>query len=124
MALDDITLDDGQSTPVSHVFQYAGTENKRVVRSDYAADPETPLLLTMGHMQSVRGGVKYDNHLWRLDVTILDADGVTAYVNNFRMMADVARKVLSTDLANDFAAYPSDWLTPANVLAWLRGSFF
>lgn len=122
MALADITLNDGQGTPVAHVFTYTGTVNGRVVRADMAASPETPLTLTFAHQAVKRDGVAYKSHLLRIDKTLQDADNITAYANNIRLMADVADKVLSDALADDLAAFIRNWATSVNVRAWLKGS--
>lgn len=122
MALADITLNDGQGTPVAHTFAYVRGDGSRVIRSDFAANPETPLTLTLGHQDQKRGGVNGKSHLLRIDKGVLDADGVTVHLPNIRLMSDVPNPVLSDALADDFAAYIRNWATSANVRAWLRGS--
>lgn len=122
MALADITLNDGQGTPVAHTFSFIQNVNGRVVRSDLTATPETPLLMTQGHQDSKRQGVPVKSHLYRIDKTILDGDGVTPHTANIRMMADVPNPIHSDALADDLAAFIRNWATSANVRAWLRGS--
>lgn len=122
MALADITLADGQGTPVNHTFTYIGTVNGRVVRSELAASPEEPLTLTFGHQEGLKNGVKVKSHLMRIDRTKLDSDGVTPHVMNVRLMADVPNPVFSDAVADDLAAYVRNWATSANVRAWLKGS--
>lgn len=122
MAFADIVLNDGQVTPVSHTFTVISTANGRVVRSDMAADPEKPLLLTHAHMDKTVGKVKVKSHLLRVDSTLLDADGITPQSANIRLMADVPNAILSDALADDLAAYIRNWATSANVRAWLKGS--
>lgn len=122
MALADITLADGQTTPVNHTFTYTGTVNGRVVRSDLSQNPETPLTLTTAHSDYNKSGVKGRSHLQRFDKTILDGDGVTPHVSNIRLMADVDNAVLSDALADDLAAFIRNWATSANVRLWLKGS--
>lgn len=122
MALADITLNDGQGTPVAHTFTYVATNGSKVVRRDFAADPEAPLQLTHGHMTTTKGGKAVDSHLLRVDRVVLDSDGVTPHDSNIRLMCDVPKAVLSDALADDFAAYIRNWATSANVRAWLKGS--
>lgn len=122
MALADITLNDGQGTPVAHTFSYVRGDGQRVVRNDFAANPETPLTLTHGHQDRKMGGVNGKSHLMRIDKGILDGDGVTVHVPNIRVMADIPNPVLSDALADDLAAFVRNWATSANVRAWLRGS--
>lgn len=122
MALADITLNDGQGTPVAHTFTFISATNNRIVRSDLAAAPETPLTFTIAHSENVRNGVKVRSHLARFDRTVMDGDGVTPYAANFRLMGDVPNPILSDSLADDFAAFIRNWATNANVRAWLRGS--
>jgi hypothetical protein len=122
MALADITLNDGQTTPVAHVFTYITTQNGRVVRSDLTRTPDLPLLLTHAHTSSVKSGVKTDSHLLRVDDTRMDADGITPIPVNIRVMADIPKNIYSDGLADDLAAYIRNWATSANVRAWLRGS--
>lgn len=122
MALADITINDGQTTPVAHTFTYIGTTNGRVLRSDFAAAAETPLHMTHGHTSRVAKGVALDSHLLRFDRTALDADGVTPHKANIRLASDVPRAIVSDGLADDFAAYIRNWATSANVRAWLKGS--
>lgn len=122
MALADITLNDGQGTPVAHVFAFTATTNGRVLRSDFSAPAEEPLTLTHAHNESKRGTVKVRSHLLRVDKTILDTDGITPHQANIRLMADVPNPVLTDALADDLAAYIRNWASSANVRAWLRGS--
>lgn len=122
MALADITLNDGQGTPVAHTFTYVTQRDGRVIRSDMAAPTEEPL--TLSHAHSVRkvNGKAVRSHLLRVDKTKLDADGITQHLVNIRLMADVPNAVLSDALADDLAAYIRNWATSANVRAWLRDS--
>lgn len=122
MALADITLNDGQGTPVAHTFAYVSAINNRVIRSELAAPAETPRTLTMAHSESKKGGVTVKSHLLRFDVTLLDTDGITPYTANIRVMADVPSRILSDALADDFAAYVRNYLSSANARAWLKGS--
>lgn len=123
MALTDITLNDGQATPVAHVFTYMATlANNRILRGEMAAPAEEPLTFSTAHTKRVAKGVTIDSHMLRIDETSLDSDGITPHVSNIRLMADVPRPVLSDALADDFAAYIRNWATSANVRAWLRGS--
>lgn len=122
MALADITLNDGQSTPVAHTFAYVSSENGRVKRTELAAPTEEPLALTMGHRESKSGKTVVRSHLLRVDKTKLDTDGITPHQANIRLMSDVPNPILSDALADDFAAYIRNWATSANVRAWLKGS--
>lgn len=123
MALADITLADGQSTPVNHTFTFVRSKDGRTVRSDMAvADPEELLELTHAHADVTRAGKKVRTHLLRFDTTLLDTDGVTPYSANIRLAADVPNAILSDALADDFAAYVRNWATSANMRAWLKGS--
>lgn len=121
MALADITLNDGQGTPVAHTFTYIGTANGRVTRNDFSADTQAPLTMTHAHNTKSVKGVVVDSHLLRFDSTELDGDG-TPYSTNIRLMADMPKAVFTDALADDFAAYIRNWATSANVRAWLRGS--
>lgn len=122
MALADITLNDGQGTPVAHVFAFVSTQGNRVIRAELAAVPEEPLTMTQAHSEKKVGGVSVKSHLFRIDRTKLDSDGTTPYVANIRMMADVPAPIYSDAIADDFAAFVRNWATSANVRAWLRGS--
>lgn len=122
MALADITLADGQGSPVNHTFAFVAQNGPRVIRSELAAPMEEPILLTMSHGQRVAGGKTIKNHLFRIDVTVLDADGVTPYTANIRLAADVPSPIFSDALAADLAAYIRNWATANNVSAWLKGS--
>lgn len=122
MALADITLNDGQGTPVAHTFSFISANNNRILRSDLAAAPETPLTLTIAHTENVRNGSRIRSHLTRFDKTIMDTDGITPFIANIRLMADVPNPILSDALADDLAAFIRNWASSANVRAWLRGS--
>jgi len=122
MALADIILADGQGTPVNHTFIYVSTNNGRVLRSELAASPETPLTHTLAHSERVKNGAKERSHLMRIDRTVLDSDGITPFTANIRLMADVPNTILSDALADDFAAFVRNWATNANVRLWLKGS--
>jgi hypothetical protein len=124
MALADITLADGQTSPVNHTFAYVGTVNNRIVRTELAAAPEEPISLTIAHSTGTKKGVTFRSHLLRVDTTILDTDEVTPHQANIRLMADVPNPVLTDALADDLAAYIRNWATSANVRAWLKMSVF
>lgn len=122
MALADITLADGQGTPANHVFTYISTQSNRVIRSELAAPPEQPLLLTFAHSETKISGANGKSHLMRIDKTVLDTDGITQYKANIRLAADIPNSILTDGLADDLAAYIRNWATSANVRNWLRGS--
>lgn len=122
MALADITLADGQGSPVSHVFTFISQNGSKTIRSDLAASAETPLLLTIGHATRKVAGKTLGSHLTRIDKTVLDTDGITTYQANIRLMADVPVPIQSDALADDLAAFIRNWATAANVRAWLKGS--
>lgn len=122
MALADITLADGQASPVNHTFTYVGTQNGRVIRSDFSAPAEAPLMLQHAHNESKRAGVAVKSHLLKVEKTVLDSDGITPHVTNIRVMCDVPNPVLSDALADDLAAYIRNWASSSNVRAWLKGS--
>lgn len=124
MALADITINDGQSTPAAHVFAYIGTENGRVVRADLSAGLEQALKLTIGHRVTKSGGNPVDSHLWRIDKTILDADGITPYTPNIRISSDIPRRVYTDALADDLAAFVRNFATADNIRLLLKGSVF
>lgn len=121
MALNDITLADGQGTPVNHTFTYVSNVGNRVVRSDLNQTAETPLTLSVAHSSSKKNGVQVDSHLARVDLTILDSDGVTPFGVNIRVMADIPAKVASNALADDLAAYIRNFLTSARARTWIKG---
>jgi len=122
MALADITLNDGQGTPVAHVFTYISTSGNRTIRSDMSADPETPLLLTFAHSPTTIGGKAGKSHLIRFDRTELDADGVTPLKANVRIVLEVPSAILSDALVDDFMAYVRNWATQANGRTFARDS--
>lgn len=123
MALADITLIDSQVSPVSHVFAFIGYDSAgRVVRKDHARTPDLPLLLTIGHKPQKVGGISVDSHLWRLDDTIMDADGVTARRANIRVMADIPPSVYSDARMEDYVAMLTCAFTETFGKAWARGS--
>lgn len=122
MALSDIILNDGQGTPAPHTFTYTGTVNNRVLRSELAAAPETPKIMSLAHSESKRSGVTTKSHLMRIDITVLDSDGITPHTANIRVMADIPNPILSDALMADMAAYVRNWATAATVQSWGRGS--
>lgn len=122
MALADITLADGQGTPVNHTFTYTGTLNNRVIRSELTAPPETPRSLQIAHSSSTKSGITTKSHLMRIDLTVLDSDGVTPYTANIRIMADIPNQILSDALLADMAAYVRNWATAQTVKDWGKGS--
>lgn len=122
MALADITLNDGQGTPQPHVFTYVSTVNNRVIRSEIAAPPETPRVLSYAHSESKRNGVTTKSHLMRVDWTILDSDGITPHTANIRVMADIPNPILSDALLADLAAMVRNWALAATVQLWGKGS--
>lgn len=122
MALADITLADGQGTPVNHTFAYISSSLDRVIRSELAASAEESNLLTMGHRPMKIGGYAGKSHLARFDLTRLDADGVTQHTANIRVMMDIPDKILSDDLVKDMAAFVRNLFTSAFTTAFARGS--
>jgi len=121
MALTDITLADGQGTPVNHTFTYISNAGNRVVRADFSQSAETPLQLSMAHQSSKKAGTSVGSHLARIDFTVLDTDGITPYQANIRVMADIPAKIASDALADDMAAYIRNLFTSARCRAWIKG---
>lgn len=121
MALSDITLADGQGTPQNHTFTYISNVGNRVIRADFSRPAEEPMQLSFAHTSSKKGGVQIDSHLARIDITELDADGVTTYQANIRVMADMPARILSDALADDMAAFVRNLFTSARTRAWLKG---
>lgn len=122
MALADITLNDGQASPVAHTFTYIASRDGRTIRADMAAPTEEPLTMTFAHNERKVGGKTQRGHLVRFDKTKLDSDGITPLVANIRLNADIPNPILSDALADDLAAYIRNWATSVNVRAWLKGS--
>lgn len=122
MALADIVLNDGQATPVAHTFTYIATSGNRVQRSDFSASAEAPLKMTHAHSETKLSGAAAKSHLFRIDCTVLDADGITPYTANVRVCCDVPNAVLSDTLADNLAAYVRNWISSSNFRAFLKGS--
>jgi len=122
MALADITLNDGQASPVAHTFTYITTENGRVVRKEMAQSAETPWLHTIAHKKSKINGVNVDSHLERFDFTFLDADGVTPRYINIRVCADVDPLIYTDARAKDAAAFVRNRFAEAVGIAFMKGS--
>ena len=122
MALADIILNDGQGTPVAHTFTYISNVNGRTIRSDMAASAETPLQMTHAHQDGKRSGVVVKSHLFRIDKTVMDADGVTPHTANIRVMCDIPVSISSDSLADDLAAFVRNWITSATFRAFIKGS--
>lgn len=122
MALADITLNDGQGTPVAHTFAYVTTENGRVLRKDMARTPDLPLTLTLGHTKAKVKGQTADSHLFRIDNSVLDADSVTVRHANIRVMIDCDPAIYSDGLADDLAAFVLNYFSSANTRLLMRGS--
>lgn len=113
MALADITLNDGQGTPASHVFTYVSTQGNRVIRSDMSAPAEEPLMLTLAHQQTKIAGAVAKSHLVRFDKTVIDEDTGVAYKANVRIVMDIPNAILSDALIDDFSAYARNYFTEA-----------
>lgn len=123
MALADITLNDGQGTPVAHTFTYISTTNGRVIRADMAAPAEEPITLTLGHLsKKTASGKVIRSHLLRVDFGILDSDGVTVHNANIRVMCDLPDAVRSDSFADDASAFVRNALTSAFTRTWIRDS--
>lgn len=123
MALADITLADGQGTPVNHTFAYVSSPSAgRVVRSELARDPDTPLTMSTAHNKVKRGGLEVGSHLQRFDWVEFHADGVTPLPFNARLASDMPVGAYTDARADDIAAFIRNWATSANVRAWLKGS--
>lgn len=122
MALADITLNDSQATPVSHVFSYVGTENGQVIRKNLAKSPETPETLILGHKKVKVNGVEVDSHLWRLNQTKLDADGVTVRRRSIRVIIEEDPMIYSDADAEDLATMLVNGMTETFVKSFMKGS--
>lgn len=123
MALADVTLADGKSTPTNHVFSFIGTTNgSRVVRKNLSAASEEPETLSIDHKTVTKGGVKIDSTLARIDVGVLDSDGLVTYPNSIRIVSEISQKVLSDELIKDLFALARNLITEANALALAKGS--
>lgn len=124
MALDDITLTDSESTPVEHTMVYVAQQAQKVLRADLEAGTETPIVLTIGHQSRKVSQKVLRSHLVRIDWTLLDADGVTPYANNLRLMCEIYDPVLSDALVDNLTACMSSFMTEANMRLLARGSVF
>lgn len=122
MALADITLVDSQVAPVSHVFSYVTTENGQVVRRNLAMPPDQPETLIMGHKPMKVGGVPVDSHLWRLNQSYLDADGVTVRRMSVRVIWEIDNQIYSDARIEDMAAMCLSGLTETFVKSFTKGS--
>lgn len=122
MALADVTLNDGQGTPVAHTFALVTITNGKTVRQDMARTPELPLSLTIGHTKTKVKGTQCDSHLIRFDESVLDGDGVTVRYANIRVMIDCDPGIYSDGLADNLAAYVRNCLSSANTRLIMRGS--
>lgn len=122
MALADITLNDSQATPVSHVFSYVGTENGQIIRKNLAKSPETPETLILGHKKVKVNGVEVDSHLWRLNQTKLDADGVTVRRRSIRVIIEEDPMIYSDADAEDLATMLVNGMSETFVKSFMKGS--
>lgn len=123
MALADIVLADSQPTPVNHTFSYVGTDQSgRVVRRNLARTPDLPETLTIGHKVQKVNGINVDSHVWRIDDSVLDADGVTVRKLNLRVMLDCDPAIYSDAKMEDLAAMMTAAFTETFMKSWSRGS--
>lgn len=122
MALADITVNDAESTPVAHTFTYVGTQNGRVVRQELGAPTEEPQFLITAHDESKSGGVVKRGHLRRIDITQLDADGVTPHTASFYVRAVIPNPIMSEQLCKNGRAELFNSLAEADFVALCKGS--
>lgn len=122
MGLADVVINDGQGTPVAHTFVYVTTENGRVIRKDMARTPDLPLIMEIGHNKVKRSGVVFDGHLWRINDSRMDADGVTVRNASIRVIVECDPQIYSDALSDDLMAWTRNMLTQANGRLLLRGS--
>lgn len=122
MALADITIANGAETPANQVFSYVTTQNGKVIRSNLTRTPDLPMTLTIGHTKAKVRGVQVDSHLWRVDNSVMDADGVTTRYANIRVMVDCDPAIYTDGLADDLAAFVRNYFTSANTRLWMKGS--
>lgn len=124
MALADITLNDGQSTPAAHTFEFVTFDKQgRVIRKDVGRTPDLPLLLTLGHqVQRGANGKPVEAHVVKFDDARLDADGVTVRTAGVTITFRVDPNIYSDELADDHAALCRNLLTSTFVRALMRGS--
>lgn len=121
MALDDITLVNAASANV--VYKYTGVgKNDAVLRKDFTRSLETPCVLSTSHATSGKGSSMVDRHLSRLDLTELDADGVSTYVGSLYVVAVAPRRIIDADMMWDlYKQLTSRFATQAAFAAWLQG---
>lgn len=125
MALADLTINDGQGTPIAHVFTYIGTDQQgRILRKDFARSTDLPLTMVVGHKKSTAKGISVDSHLVRFDDARMDADGVTVRFGNCRIMIDCDPDIASDAIAADYAAFIRNFATEANIKLLMKGSVF
>lgn len=123
MALADITIADGQGTPVNQVFAFVGTDKTgRVVRRNLARTPDLPQTLILGHQTQKQNGVATDAHLWKLDDARMDADGVTVRYAGITLTVRCDPNIYSDAVADDLAAYLRNYFTAANMRLLMKGS--
>lgn len=123
MALADITINDGQASPVAQTFSFVGTDKSgRVVRRNLARSPDLPQTLTIGHQSQKQNGVATDAHLWKLDDARMDADGVTVRYAGVTLTVRCDPNIYSDALADDQAAFVRNYFTAANMRLLMKGS--
>lgn len=123
MALADISIADGQGSPVTHVFSYIGSDKQgRIVRKDLTRTPDLPLLLTIGHQTQRQAGVTVDAHLVKIADSRMDADGVTVRYADVAVTCRVDPDIYTDGLADDFAAYLRNFFSSANMRLIMKGA--
>lgn len=123
MALADIVINDGQGTPVAHTFAYVGTiTNGKVVRKDMSRTPDLPLTLQIGHQTVKKSGQVAEAHLWRIDDSKMDADGVTVRFASVRVIIECDPNIYSDAEADDLAAFVRNYFSSTNTRLLMKGS--
>lgn len=121
MALADIIVNDGASTPVAHTFTYITTQSGRVVRNDNSAAVNLPLTMTISHGERMLKGKKVKTHMVRFDQITIDADGVE-WPNSSRIVFEISDPTFTDALIDNLAAFQRNYNSSANARLLARGS--
>lgn len=118
----NVSINDGQATPVSHTFAATVVATDGTTRIDQVSTLVEPVLFVIKHSVSGKAPNLTDRTLVQFSTTKKDTLGVAQVLNSNFTIAAPRNAVITRAMINDHIAFIKNFLSvTANVDAILRG---
>lgn len=109
----DVVIAD--SVPANQTYSLISMNAGRSLRSNAARPVNEPAVLTISHESIKKTSKNHYRHLVRLDLTELDADGVTPYTGYVYCVIGCDDRVISESHLQDLVIQLKNFLSSGNV---------